>query len=230
MTANVSPSPVGSVSKPMAASRRRASSSATATPSSRATRDSRSVVVRGAYGRETTSAAAVSLPPATSASKPAARAAARIWPSGSTPRSKRYEASVERPRAFEARRTLGASNPADSMRTRVVASVTAVEAPPITPATATGASASAITSVPSGRSRATPSSVSMVSPARLRRTTTVSPRWSRSKACSGCPVSWSTTFVTSTTLLTERMPMAARRSTIHAGLGPTATFSTISAA
>ena len=64
-----------------------------------------------------------------------------------------------------------------------------------------------------------------------RRTTMRRPsRRSRSNACSGCPSSSRTKFVTSTITLMGRMPHASRRSAIHAGDGPTRTPRTTRAA
>ena len=66
-------------------------------------------------------------------------------------------------------------------------------APPMTPATATGFSASQMRSVLSGRVRSTSSSVVTVSPGVLARTMMVSPAMcARSNACKGWPISWST--------------------------------------
>ena len=103
----------------------------------------------------------------------------------------------------------------------VVPSVTPESRPPITPASATGFAASAITRFFSLNSTVVPSSTVSFSPALARRTTTRLPSsLFKSKVCSGCPSSISTKFVTSTTLLMERRPMLSRRSTIHLGDGP----------
>ena len=89
-------------------------------------------------------------PPATSAISAAARSAAARQISGSAPRSKRWLASVWRPRPPAAARTAWGSKWALSSRIAVVAAVTSVASPPITPASATGRSASAITSMVGG--------------------------------------------------------------------------------
>jgi hypothetical protein len=75
----------------------------------------------------------------------------------------------------------------------VVASVTADSWPPMTPASATGRSASAITSISGVSDRVSPSRQRRRSPGRARRTTIRRPAIrDRSKACSGCPYSSAT--------------------------------------
>ena len=104
--------------------------------------------------------------------------------SGSAPRSKRSEASVRRPSAFDVRRMEMGSNHADSSRTLRVAELISLSAPPITPPMATACAASAITHISGESARSMPSSVRIFSPARARRTTMRrSARRSRSKAC-----------------------------------------------
>src|SRR5207302_1278323 len=89
--------------------------------------------------------------------------------------------------------TLGPLKFAASSRTSTVAPVTAVSSPPMTPAMATGRSASAITSM-SGVSRlSSPSRQSSFSFAFARLTWMAGPlSLARSKACSGCAYSSST--------------------------------------
>ena len=83
-------------------------------------------------------------PPASWASKAAARFRARTVPCGSTPRSKRYEASLRRPSLRAVRRTVSGTKYALSSRTSVVCSRTSEFAPPMTPAIATARSRSQI--------------------------------------------------------------------------------------
>ena len=155
------------------------------------------------------------------------RAAAGEPIAGSTPRSKRREASVASPSRWAPRRTRRGSNHAHSSRIDVVASVTSLSAPPMMPASATTRSRSAIASTSGSSVRGLPSSVVMVSPGRARRTR-IAPPWSRarSNAWSGWPISSSTRFVASTTLLTGRWPIAASRRASHGGEGATRTPST----
>ena len=84
----------------------------------------------------------------------------------------------------------GPSQVATSISTRVVSSSTSERAPPITPAIDVGPSSSAIRTMSASSVRVAPSSVSTCSPSCARRTTSRCPATrSRSKACSGCPVS-----------------------------------------
>jgi len=90
--------------------------------------------------------------------------------------------------------------------------------------TATGCSRSAITSMVSSSVRRSPSSVTIVSPARARRTRISGPRSrAASNAWSGWPNSSITKFVTSTTLLIGRRPIDSSRFFNHAGLSFTVT-------
>ena len=89
---------------------------------------------------------------------------------GSTPRSKRVLASVLSPSALLVRRTELALNDALSNTMVRVAGPTSESAPPMTPATAIGAAASAITSMSGDRLRDWPSSVVRRSPGRAVRT------------------------------------------------------------
>ena len=70
-----------------------------------------------------------------------------------TPRSKRPDASERKPNAREVRRMDAPLNTAASNTTVVVSLDTSLSAPPITPATPTGRSASAITSIVSANVR-----------------------------------------------------------------------------
>jgi hypothetical protein len=107
---------------------------------------------------------------------------------GSIPRSNRYEASVLSPSARRVSRTWRGVKYATSRKRSVVDAVTSLSSPPITPATATARSASAITVMRGSSVRDTPSSVTSTSPGCARRTTTVCPASRlRSKACIGCP-------------------------------------------
>ena len=85
---------------------------------------------------------------------------------GSVPRSKRILASVLRPSALLVRRTESGAKYALSRTMVRVSAVTSLSAPPMTPATATGRSASAITSISGLSVRVCPSSVRSVSPGR----------------------------------------------------------------
>ena len=116
------------------------------------------------------------------------RANARTGPSGSAPRSKRCEASVCIPSARAARRMARGSQYAASRATVRVESPTSLEAPPMIPARASGASGPATTptGTRSARSRSTPSRVVTRSPARAQRTCKRPPGTrARSNACVG---------------------------------------------
>jgi hypothetical protein len=77
-------------------------------------------------------------------------------------------------------------NQADSRRTSAVPSATSVSDPPITPATATARSTSAIKRSSSVNVRSTPSMVTSRSPSSARRTTIPGPASRcRSKGCRG---------------------------------------------
>ena len=83
----------------------------------------------------------------------------------STPFSYLAEASVLMPSFFAVSLTETGSKYADSKTTVEVSSIIPLYSPPITPATATGFSESAITSISGESSLVTPSSVVIVSPA-----------------------------------------------------------------
>ena len=86
--------------------------------------------------------------------------------------------------------TLSRANLADSKMIVFVSSLTPLFSPPITPATATGRSASAITSIFSVSMFFFPSRVTISSPLFAFLTTIVAPlRSLRSNACIGCPIS-----------------------------------------
>ena len=95
-----------------------------------------------------------------SSRRPAPPSAAR----GDRPFSKRALASLRRPSRVEVWWIVGASQAATSSRTRVVSSPTSDRAPPMTPASDVGPSASSMTISPSSSVRVWPSSVSIVSP------------------------------------------------------------------
>ena len=79
---------------------------------------------------------------------------------------------------------------ATSSSTRVVPAPTSERAPPISPAIEVGPSASSITTISPSSVRVCPSSVCTCSPSAARRTVRRAPATrSRSKACSGWPVS-----------------------------------------
>ena len=86
------------------------------------------------------------------------------------PRVKRVLASLKSVNCRAVLRTLTASKAALSSRTLVVAAVTSVSSPPMTPASATGPTASAMTRCAGFSERVTLSSVTSVSPSRARRT------------------------------------------------------------
>ena len=86
--------------------------------------------------------------------------------------------------------TLAPSKQADSNTTVVVSSMMPLYSPPITPATATGFSASAMTNISSESSLTSPSRVVIVSPAlAFLMLIDASLTYLRSKACIGLPYS-----------------------------------------
>jgi len=147
-------------------------------------------------------------------------------PAGSTPLSKRREASVPSPSFLEVLRTLTGSKQALSISTRRVSEVISEFSPPMTPATATGRSPSQIISISRSSSRSFWSRVTNFSPwFAVRTTMRLSARRSRSKACRGCPHSSMTKLVTSTMLLIGRKPTDSSRSCSQNGEGLTTTLS-----
>ncbi len=111
---------------------------------SRRARRSVSRAADGAPARSSRTPAATA-PPQSARTSRAARFKPSTVASGSVPRSKRCEASVCIPRERAVRRTAPGWKCALSRRMRVVLSEIAVARPPMTPASATGFSASAIT-------------------------------------------------------------------------------------
>jgi len=164
----------------------------------------------------------ISLPPPISAMSCVARFNAIMVPLGSTPRSKRCEASVFNPVFFEVFRMQTGSKYALSRRIFVVESSISEFNPPITPARATGFSPSQIISISGSRRRSFPSRVIKASPSLAVRTTIrFSARRSKSKAWSGCPLSIITKLVISTILLIGFKPTETKRSWSQKGDGPT---------
>ena len=112
------------------------------------------------------------LSPAIRASSWQKRATARSTPSGSTPRSKRTDASERRPSRFDVRAMASGRNQAASRITVVVASEISDDAPPMTPPMPTGApSASQMRQSSGPTRRSTPSRVTSVSLGRWPRRT-----------------------------------------------------------
>src|SRR3972149_5046132 len=103
-------------------------------------------------------------PPHSSTISLTARWAAIGGSSGLSPFSKRMEASVRTFSAPAVRRTLGPWKFADSSSTVVVLPSISLSRPPITPASATGTSASAMTSISSASFCSLPSTRSSASP------------------------------------------------------------------
>ena len=102
--------------------------------------------------------------------------------------SKRAEASVRSPSPRDVRMMFGPTQVAASISTRVVASETSETWPPMIPAMPLGPSASHTRAASESKRRSTPSSVTIVSPCRARRTTMREPRTSsRSKAWRAWP-------------------------------------------
>ena len=119
----------------------------------------------------------------------AASRCAAIACSGWSCFSKRAEASVRRPSAFEVRMMFGPTQVAASIRTRVVCSDTSEIWPPMIPAIPLGPSASQTSATSDVKVRSTSSRVVIVSPSAARRTTMRAPRTSsRSNAWSAWPV------------------------------------------
>ena len=163
-------------------------------PSSDATLCSRRRIVASGHGSLPNGPASI-VPPATVAPVSSiinlvATAWASIACSGARPFSKRPDASLRNPRMLDVRWMLGPIQEATSISTRVVSSPTSERAPPMTPAIDVGPSASSMTSISASSVRVWPSSVSICSPSVARRTVSSPPATlSRSKACSGWPVS-----------------------------------------
>ena len=101
---------------------------------------------------------------------------------------KRYDASESMPSFLLVARIAAGRKFALSSSTSVVVSLIPLCSPPITPATAIGLAASAITSICGSSARSTPSRVRIFSPGFGCRTTmrpSASSFWSN--ACRGCP-------------------------------------------
>ena len=148
-------------------------------------------ITRGAGGCGKTSVMAPDGRPApVSSSSARTRSSARTGAPMSPPRSKRIDASVLRPSFLLVRRTDAGSKYALSIATRVVVADTSDARPPITPATATAWSRSAITSIDASSVRASPSRVVSRSPAFAMRTMSDPPAsFAASNACIGWPIS-----------------------------------------
>ena len=115
-----------------------------------------------------------------------------MQPLGSTPRSKRNEASVFSPWRRAVLRTEVGWKQALSRNTEVVASVTPEPMPPNTPAMHMGSRLLQIIRSAPSRVRSTPSRVVNLVPAAQVFTTMLSPAiLSRSKQCRGWPKPWS---------------------------------------
>ncbi len=157
-------------------------------------------MVRTGCGAAMSVTPASAVPPAISTSRSTARCAAARAASGSTPRSKRFDASEGSLWRFAARAIATGSKCAAStmisvvpVTTPVSGSVTgsriSVVAPPITPARPIGPLLSQISRSSADSFRLTPSSVVSVSPSAARRTWIGPSTRSRSYACSGWPTS-----------------------------------------
>ncbi len=99
-----------------------------------------------------------------------ATAWASMVESGESPFSKRAEASLRRPRRVEVRWMFGPTQVATSRSTRLVSGETSDRAPPMMPAIEVGPCSSQMITISESRRRPTPSSVSISSPSRARRT------------------------------------------------------------
>ena len=150
---------------------------------------------RAAPARVHVHAARATVPPASSAMSCARPIdASGTTASRSAPRSKRCDASVCSPWRLAVRRTLAGWKCAHSSSTRVVAGVTSLSAPPITPASASGRVAVADDQVV-GVERAllaVERGQLLARLARGARRSALPASLSRSKACSGWPYSSST--------------------------------------
>jgi len=122
----------------------------------------------------------------------------------------------------EVLRTDSGSNRADSSKTLTVAAETSLSSPPITPASATGRMASAITSISGASARSFPSMLTSFSPGRAWRTDNAFPshliKVERMKRLSEFEHH---IIGHIDDIVIDRSPTASRRRTIQAGLGPT---------
>ncbi len=205
---------------PSARRMRSTSASAISMPSTRTMRARRSAIGAGADRCSSNSASTTgpARPPASSSTNRVASSNAGRGSAGSTPRSKRWPASVCRPSLRPRPMIAAGAKCAASRNTCRVASVTRVVCPPIKPARATTRSPSVTARKPSSSVASRPSSSFSVSPARARRTPTGPCSVSRSKACIGWPSSSITYWVISTSSDTGRTPQRRRRSAIHSGV------------
>ncbi len=193
-------------------------------PSTRVMRARRSTMVAGC-GRSASRTASVTgagVPPARSSTRRVAYSMAVRGRAGSTPRSKRWPASVCRPSLRPRPMIAAGAKCAASRNTAVVASVTRVSKPPIRPARPTARSASVTTRKLSSSAASRPSSSFRLSPVRERRTAMLPCRVPRSYACIGWPSSSITYWVMSTSSETGRTPLRRRRSAIHSGVSAAA--------
>ncbi len=158
------------------------------------------VMVRTGCGAAMSVTPASAVPPAIRTSRSTARCAAARAASGSTPRSKRLDASEGSLWRLAVRATETASKCAASMITSVepvlspvsgsvTASRISVLEPPMTPARPIGPELSQISRSSADSLRLTPSSVVMLSPSCARRTWIGPSTRLRSYACSGWPTS-----------------------------------------
>ena len=136
------------------------SPSGNSTPSSADSRPRlRSIAPRsGRCFAETESITGPGFPPAAAMISSVARSIASTWPDGSTPRSNRSEASVCSPSLRALPATAPGAKNADSSKTLVVPSPTALAIPPMIPAAATACFSSAITSTSESSFSSVPSS------------------------------------------------------------------------
>jgi hypothetical protein len=117
----------------------------------------------------------------------AARRCPAMASSGCSCFSKRADASVRSPSAFDVRMMFGPTQVAASISTRVVPSETSEIWPPMIPAMPLGPWASQTSATSELNVRSTSSSVTIFSPSRARLTSMRPPRTrSRSNAWSGC--------------------------------------------
>ena len=183
--------PAGATSKPIGSRQARISPAVSSVPRMALTRPVRTRTVGrgGRFPCACTSPGAGVTPPG--AANSAKRSSAHGAISGSTPASKRAEASLRNPRRREVRAMSGGFHQAASSSTTSVPAEISVEAPPMTPAMPMGRSeASTITPSPAWSVRTTPSRVSTCSPSAARRTPSAPPGTrSASKAWEGWPIS-----------------------------------------
>ncbi len=150
---------------------------------------SRRMTAGGGPGPPTSIVPGTSRAPQSSTSSELAATSASAAASGSSPFSKRPDASLRSPSRAEVAWMFAPTQVAASSRTRAVSPPTSERAPPMIPAIEVGPSSSQMTTVSPSSRRSTPSRVRIASPSPARRTTSRRPATrSRSKAWSGCPV------------------------------------------